>query len=61
MTNAEKFKTPQERIKAFHAFCVNHSADCKHCPAGYPELISVGCVFCWLELEANEEESDKKN
>ena len=53
MTNAEKYKTAEERMKAYAALCENHR-DCENCPAhtgsAYPQ-----CAFHWLELDAEEE------
>ena len=51
MTNEEKYKTPEERNKAFTKFCDTHScADGCPCYKG-----GVACRFVWLALEAEEE------
>ena len=56
MTNEEKYKTTEERMDAFDAFCDQYKT-CKDC-----HLFTVirhggrsGCVFNWLALEAEEE------
>lgn len=56
MTNEEKYKTPEERMDAFDAFCDQYKT-CKDC-----RLFTVirhggrsGCVFNWLALESEEE------
>lgn len=54
MTNEEKYKTPEERAKAYFAFCSRHqnAGICLGCPA----LQEVGiCVLNWLALDADEE------
>lgn len=51
MKNEEKYKTAEEREKAYKEFC-NNNEDCGHCKAnGYNH-----CHFIWLELEADEEQ-----
>lgn len=56
MTNEEKYKTPEERINAFNAFCEQHNI-CKDCHLS--TTIRSGarseCVLKWLTLEAKEE------
>lgn len=52
MTNEEKYKTVEERIKAFDIFCCNQDT-CVSCPA---HVITCGCMFRWLTLEAEAEE-----
>ncbi len=51
MTNAEKYKTAEERKRAFCYFCLTKNKGiCFDCPAQ-----TVGsCTFVWLELEAEE-------
>lgn len=61
MTNSEKFKTAEERDKAFGEFCKKIES-CWVCPLaelGYKKKIRK-CTFSWLDLEANEE-SNKEN
>lgn len=48
MTNAEKYKTAEDRRRAYHDFCYTHR-DCADCPA-YREDSS--CVNAWLDREA---------
>lgn len=52
MTNEEKYKTPEERNKAFHRFCKSVN-DCSVCPLG--KVPNLRCPFAWLALEAEEE------
>ena len=52
MTNAEKYKTAEERARAFDKFCIEHI--CNKCQ------LEVACrhtrgQFTWLDLEAEEE------
>ena len=49
MTNAEKYKTPEEQTKAFRAHCKGKS--CKTCPL-YNATLDIHCAFTWLNLEA---------
>ena len=54
MTNGEKFKTAEERGKAFNAYC--HSRLCADCELdGFNKCQESSCYFHWLELEAKEE------
>jgi Lar family restriction alleviation protein len=53
MTNAEKFKTAEERTEAFDEFCDNN--ECTRCPLFDTEEDRVLCAFSWLDLEYNEE------
>lgn len=50
MTNAEKFKTVEERTAAFNVFCNKQARECEQC-----RLMSVSgtssCRFVWLEME----------
>ncbi len=64
MTNAEKYKTAEERANAFKAFCDSQDEFCcstkGECPLfdKYMDChIKEGeyvCAFLWLELEAEE-------
>lgn len=47
MTNAEKYKTPEEREEAFEDFCHFHRYKCSTC-----KLTSGNCRFEWLALDA---------
>lgn len=50
MTNEEKYKTPEERNKAFRRFCDN-----RICNDGCPcHKENANCGFLWLALEAEE-------
>jgi Lar family restriction alleviation protein len=57
MTNAEKFRTPQERLKAHLEFC-NEQKHCYSCELRLDNENCGGkvCVFRWLELEYKEKE-----
>jgi hypothetical protein len=52
MTNGEKYKTIEERSKAFNEFCTA-SANCKRCPIKPPVESGLHsaftCAFTWLE------------
>lgn len=53
MKNFEKYKTPEERTKAFDCFCKQRVE--KECsPCGECELLnpSFDCKFAWLDLDA---------
>lgn len=52
MTNEQKFKTPEERNKAFHRYCKSVN-DCSACPLGRMPMLR--CTFAWLALESEEE------
>lgn len=52
MTNEQKFKTPEERNKAFHRYCKSVN-DCSACPLGRMPMLR--CTFAWLALEAEED------
>lgn len=54
MTNAEKYKTAEERMKAYASFCKNHR-NCENYPA-HTESVYPLCAFRWLELDAEKEE-----
>jgi len=50
MTNEEKYKTPEERDKAFRRFCDERLCN-PECPCN---TIDANCRFIWLTLEAEE-------
>lgn len=60
MTNAEKFKTAEERYAAFKEFCFTHGCGLNKagrpmCPLDKNPLIDgSNCKFHWLELEYKE-------
>lgn len=49
MTNAEKYKTPEERSKAFDAYCA--ATKCGECLC---QASPAACEYTWLDLEARE-------
>lgn len=54
-TNAEKYSSPDEQAKAFHAYCKGKGNDCTACPLYDDTLgihLGVRCAFAWLKLEA---------
>ena len=51
MTNEQKFKTAEERVKAFKKLCSTHM--CSTCPSKGDTCYE--CAFSWLALEADEE------
>lgn len=53
MTNQEKYKTAQERERAFWQFCKIIS--CKNCPLIDIHKTAFDCILYWLEMEAEEE------
>ena len=57
MTNEQKYKTTDERIKAFDDFCKGQGDRCNHCEIAR-KRISISrrseCVVYWLALEAEE-------
>lgn len=53
MTNGEKFKTADERQKAFSKFCSNGL--CAECHIWRKFKKITNCKFIWLELEYKEE------
>ena len=62
MTNAEKYKTVDERTKAFRKFCRKHECDFwdvtkGDCPLEHSFICN--CKFHWLTLEAEDEEGEK--
>ena len=55
MTNEQKYKTADERNRAFNEWCFNR--DCESCKLrSHNSLGGVGCRFYWLALEAEEDE-----
>ena len=65
MTNAEKYKTVDERTKAFRKFCRKHKCEFgkmgeminSDCPLD--NAFVCKCRFQWLTLEAEEEGGEK--
>ena len=58
MTNAEKFKTAEERHKAFRAFCESHTS-CAVCILQHIVTDKyIDCHFRWLDLEEGTDEDD---
>ena len=55
MTNAEKYKTPEERSKAFDAYCM--ATSCDECPC---QIVPASCEYAWLDLEAKAIEAPKQ-
>lgn len=53
MTNAEKYKTAEERARAWKEFC--HKRHCLPCPAYKMANGNLICNFAWLDLEAEED------
>ena len=51
MTNAEKYKTAEERVEAFRKFCDATKLK-KQCEDA---LSCTECQFAWLDMEAEEE------
>jgi Lar family restriction alleviation protein len=52
MTNGEKFKTADERSKAFGNYCNSQSCGCNKCPLN--KFAGDMCRFAWLDLEYKE-------
>lgn len=50
MTNAEKYKTIEERSKAFNELCTS-SESCERCPIRSPLGSGLHCAFTWLEKD----------
>lgn len=51
MTNAEKYKTPEDRERAFERFCGGHDC-CSLCPLNkLGGIVHKSCRFPWLDLE----------
>ena len=54
MTNEQKYKTPEERNRAFGEWCFN--MDCESCKLKAHNFDGGdGCRFYWLALEAEDE------
>ena len=57
MTNEQKYKTPEERIKAFYDFCKGQGDRCNHCEIAKKRL-SISrrseCAVYWLAIEAKD-------
>ena len=57
MINQDKYKTAEERIKAFDDFCKGQGARCNHCEI-VKKRISISrrseCVVYWLAIEAKD-------
>ena len=54
MTNAEKYKTPEERANAFLKFCTPKT--CAECKVDKHRIsCTTACQFIWLDLEAEDE------
>jgi Lar family restriction alleviation protein len=49
MTNGEKFKTAEERAKAFDNYCISQKSGCNKCPLN--KYAGDACRFKWLDLE----------
>lgn len=49
MTNAEKYKSAEERTKAFDEYCESKERFCINCKL---TAFRRNCHFAWLELEA---------
>ena len=58
MTNAQKYKTVDERVDAFAAFCEKQQT-CEKCLTISRRCPGPECAFRWLDLEADEEEKPK--
>ena len=57
MTNAEKFKTADERFKEFKKFCKENNCEGCICKDTIKDYSSpVRCILVWLEMEYNESE-----
>lgn len=54
MTNEERFRAVDERIKAFVMFCHEQKC-CASCPVNDGVAALHNCRFRWLALEAEEE------
>lgn len=56
MKNFEKYKTSEERTKAFEKFCSSHR--CIGCSLVFG---IIHCIMQWLDEEAKEEAKDEDN
>lgn len=54
MTNEEKYKTLEERNRAFNKYCEEH--DCRNCPLDGD--VREECSFGWLALEVGDEKPE---
>jgi Lar family restriction alleviation protein len=54
MTNGEKFKTAEERSRAYQKYCSSNGMECNKCPLRKVSSV-VRCSFEWLNLEYKEE------
>lgn len=55
MTNEQKYKTAEERVKAFHGYCRSHKTRCEDCPLKqFQADETCVCFAYWLALEAEE-------
>lgn len=57
MTNEQKYKTAEERVRAFDTFC---NSDCKTCPV---DKMGAGnscyhCMAYWISLDAEDEKPE---
>lgn len=52
ITNAQKYKTIDERVRAFWDFC-DRKHDCKKCELNNGCRSEVECILRWLELKAS--------
>jgi Lar family restriction alleviation protein len=53
MTNGEKIRTVEERIKHFNGFCTTRKCNICKCTGKGTSILR--CAFEWLELEYKEE------
>lgn len=54
-TNEQKYKTAEERVNAFSAWCSRKSCDNCEFDNVTHDCTGAGCQFHWLTLEAEEE------
>lgn len=54
MTNSQKFKTADERARAFKEWCHKQDVECNKCRLFSRSEMSR-CRFAWLDLEAEED------
>lgn len=57
MTNEQKYKTPEERMRAFWRFCKGQEKKngCPGCPTKGVPPYREKCALTWLALEAEDE------
>ena len=60
MLNQDKYKTAEERVKAFSEWCFNRNCESCKLKAHNGFDGGDGCRFYWLALEAEEQEGDSK-